>query len=67
MGYEKATGKHKVKYDNDSKGSICPELLSKQPWKVWNGDDKEFDVYNQAQLKAARKKQAKLKVGKVEK
>ena len=40
---------HVVKYDNDEKGALSPELLSKQPWKIWNGSDEEFDAFNDAQ------------------
>ena len=40
---------HLVKYDNDEEGPLSPELLSKQPWKIWNGSDEEFDAYNEAQ------------------
>ena len=45
-GYQEEDKMHLVKYDNDPTGPIYPELLTKQPWKIWNGTDEEFDAYN---------------------
>ena len=45
-GYQEEDNMHLVKYDNDDTGPMYPELLSKQPWKIWNGTDEEFDAYN---------------------
>ena len=50
VGYQDADNMHQLKYDNDDEGPVCTEQLSKQPWKIWNGNDEEFDAYNQAQL-----------------
>ena len=49
VAYNEEDNMHVVKYDNDEKGALSPELLSKQPWKIWNGSDEEFDAFNDAQ------------------
>jgi hypothetical protein len=55
VGYQKNDGKHQVMYDNDDKGAVSKEKLSKQPWKIWDGEEEEYAAYKKAQKKRAKK------------
>ena len=49
VAFNEEDNKHSVRYDNDEEGAISPELLTAQPWKIWDGSAEEFDAYNEAQ------------------
>lgn len=46
VDYDATASVHNVRYDNDDTYEIYPETLSKQPWKIWGGNEDEFRAYN---------------------
>ena len=46
IAFDTAANVHNVRYDNDDTSELYPEVLSKQPWKIWNGNEEDFKAYN---------------------
>jgi hypothetical protein len=46
IAFDAAANVHSVRYDNDDTSELYPEILSRQPWKIWSGNEEDFKAYN---------------------
>lgn len=54
IDYDAAAGIHNVRYENDETLELYPEVLNKQPWKIWTGGEEQFKAYNKLKVEVRR-------------
>lgn len=54
IDYDAAAGIHNVRYENDETLELYPEVLTKQPWKIWTGGEEQFKAYNKLKVEVQR-------------
>ena len=53
VDYDAAAGIHNVRYENDETLELYPEVLNKQPWKIWTGGEEQFRAYNKRKVEVS--------------